>query len=193
MRLWSSTGDGILNFESPFPDACPANLRWLLGRLFGGNSGEVAGDTVGIDIHVAGDLAGVVKGGCVGQGNRAAVVFRVIGPGQFIAINAAGDRKVLFGALAGASELIVGLNELAFLIAFVAGDAVVDGPQARQVGGSRRQGGGCGEKNEGCREQDSHEIGAFPGWGMVTREFYLAETANVNIYCQDGGILGYEF
>jgi len=41
--------------------------------------------------------------------------------------------RAILRAFAGAGELVVGLNELAFLIAFVPGDVGVDLPLARQI------------------------------------------------------------
>src|SRR5271166_1537484 len=47
-------GESVKRIAIP---GCYSELdRRLLGRLFGGDSSEVAGDTIGIDIHVAGDF-----------------------------------------------------------------------------------------------------------------------------------------
>ena len=68
--------------------------------------------------------------------NWGAVIVRFVLPCDLLAIDAARDFDFLVRRLAAAGEFVVGLNELAVLIAFVSSNVVVDGPLAGKTGRS---------------------------------------------------------
>src|SRR5260370_32633775 len=63
------------------------------------------------------------------------MVMRLVFTASLISIDRAGDRKILVLRFAASGDLVVGHDKLAFLVVFVSGDAVMDGPLACEVWG----------------------------------------------------------
>jgi hypothetical protein len=131
----------------------------LLVRFFGDRgSGEVARHAEGLYFDGSYNLAWFFQGGRVDEGNRRAAVIRFILPSSVVSVDGAGNRDILLLRIAGSGDLVVSHSELAFLVALVSGDDVMDGPLARQVLRCERR--RC--KQEGrCCEKSFHRESPF--------------------------------
>lgn len=95
------------------------------------------------------------------DGEFLAVVLGFVLEGDFVCVGVvdlAGDFALALFAFAGSGDLLAGLGEGADLVAFVAGDAVVDFPLAGEGGGVGGRRKGRGRKEEEGKENRSHGV-----------------------------------
>jgi len=113
---------------------------------------EVARNVERLNLNASRDLARVIERSRIDQRQRRAVVLRFVLEGEFISVQRSGDGQVfVFLAFAGAGQLVISEGKFACLVAFVAGDVVVEGPLAGELGGCGESAGGK-QKGGNCED-----------------------------------------